>query len=644
MIETITEPPLPLGRYDVVLDENQDSVYDYCLGYSDYVLGNGSAFAFEVRTTGLDTVPNSTAFKAEESRQAEKWRGLTGGLIMGLRITEVGMALMSVGSTVASSVSHGFSTRVAVSEGAIVAADMWAMGKGLSPGYGMIQMLGDRIADKHSDLAADPPDTGYMQVVRLGAVEYATSPTGDSLPSAKAAVFSAMSEEAALTDAICSSLEKFFGAAAQPDNRFIRVQALAVKEYCDLMVESLSNANVALGELRTGVESSGLGDIVSYVDSSVAFQQRVIADGFYAEEVTLMVGAGFDGPQIDSLRAEIEGWDLENAEDGTALAYLDSAIASHLRLIPAIEELACSMQVIIDTTSLVWIPQPTAVIGGPLTGDEGSPITLDGSASSDPLNQTLTFEWDLDGDAEFDDDAGVVVSHSWPREGTRLVGLKVTDTDGYFDVSYGRVVVNPVNDGPTIVDWSPGACYVVLAGSSSQEFSVMVHDPDGDPISYEWTLDDSLVSTASSWTLASAEVDTGRYRVNVQIDDGSSLSPGNSFAWRVDIPLDPASIPGQPATDEMGLRLEISPVCPVFGSDRLEITFSLPYSGETSLRIYDVSGSHVRTLISSELQVGRHTAVWDGLDRNGRRVAPGVYVCRLGLDAEAVTRKIVLIR
>ena len=74
------------------------------------------------------------------------------------------------------------------------------------------------------------------------------------------------------------------------------------------------------------------------------------------------------------------------------------------------------------------------------------------------------------------------------------------------------------------------------------------------------------------------------------------------------------------------------------------IKFDLPRAGAVSLRIYDVAGRLVRTLIDQELPAATHTVNWDGTDHAGRRQASGVYYYRLSTVEETATRKMMLVK
>ncbi len=72
------------------------------------------------------------------------------------------------------------------------------------------------------------------------------------------------------------------------------------------------------------------------------------------------------------------------------------------------------------------------------------------------------------------------------------------------------------------------------------------------------------------------------------------------------------------------------------------IRFSLPVSAQVSLRIYNLLGRQVRTLINGHYPAGRHTGVWDGRDDGGHAAEAGVYFYTLQAGSERLTRKLLL--
>lgn len=74
------------------------------------------------------------------------------------------------------------------------------------------------------------------------------------------------------------------------------------------------------------------------------------------------------------------------------------------------------------------------------------------------------------------------------------------------------------------------------------------------------------------------------------------------------------------------------------------IHFDLEAPGPVSLRIYDVSGRLLRTLVDGYLPAARHTVVWDGWDDLGRPVAAGICFYRLSAGGRSLTRKMLLMK
>lgn len=72
------------------------------------------------------------------------------------------------------------------------------------------------------------------------------------------------------------------------------------------------------------------------------------------------------------------------------------------------------------------------------------------------------------------------------------------------------------------------------------------------------------------------------------------------------------------------------------------LSFSLPTASPAELRVYDLSGRVVRSLVRERLDAGAHRVIWDGRDDLGHEVASGIYFLRL--DAVGETRRTRLLR
>jgi hypothetical protein len=63
-----------------------------------------------------------------------------------------------------------------------------------------------------------------------------------------------------------------------------------------------------------------------------------------------------------------------------------------------------------------------------------------------------------------------------------------------------------------------------------------------------------------------------------------------------------------------------------------------------SLKIYNIRGQLVKTLIEDELTPGRYQITWDGTDGSGEKVASGVYLYRLKTSQSQTTRRMILLK
>jgi glucose/arabinose dehydrogenase/PKD repeat protein len=183
---------------------------------------------------------------------------------------------------------------------------------------------------------------------------------------------------------------------------------------------------------------------------------------------------------------------------------------------------------------------PTAVAAAtPTSGTAPLTVSFDGSGSSDPQGDPLTYAWDLDDDGAFDDATGVTASWTYQQPGTYTPELRVTDPGGASDTD--AVTITAGNSAPVATITSP---------ASSLRWKV------GDTISFSGAATDpqsgTLPATALSWSLVLQHCDTGGnchshpLQTFPNTASGSFTAPDHEYPSYLELTLT--------ATDPGGLR------------------------------------------------------------------------------------------
>ncbi|NLI97060.1 T9SS type A sorting domain-containing protein [bacterium] len=74
------------------------------------------------------------------------------------------------------------------------------------------------------------------------------------------------------------------------------------------------------------------------------------------------------------------------------------------------------------------------------------------------------------------------------------------------------------------------------------------------------------------------------------------------------------------------------------------ISFAIPLAEPVILKMYDVTGREVRTLVNGPVAAGVHSVNWDARDNQARAVASGVYFVRMATKDFKASRKAVLLK
>ena len=184
---------------------------------------------------------------------------------------------------------------------------------------------------------------------------------------------------------------------------------------------------------------------------------------------------------------------------------------------------------------------PVANAGGPYMIDEGSPVTLDASASYDPDaafgDYIVVFEWDLDNDGYFDDAVGMTAMTVFNDDGLYTVGLRVTDSFGESATAIAPIAVNDLGPASAFT-WSPEP---QDEGSPVSFDDLSTSSPD---TIVSWAWDFGGLGTSTDQNPSFVFSDNGIYTVTLTVtdDDGSAdsvshdvtindLGPAAAFTW-----------------------------------------------------------------------------------------------------------------
>jgi len=75
-----------------------------------------------------------------------------------------------------------------------------------------------------------------------------------------------------------------------------------------------------------------------------------------------------------------------------------------------------------------------------------------------------------------------------------------------------------------------------------------------------------------------------------------------------------------------------------------EIRFELPEPGQVKMKIYNLQGQEVRTLLNEQREAGYHSCYFDGRNNQGQYLTSGVYIFTLEANSNIATKKMILIR
>lgn len=581
----ITAPSGPIGdgTYDLIFDECEDGCFT---PGQDCIAATFSVEGTAEYEPGSTLNPAIVDFKNRAAQKRDRALELLEGFDTALSALGFCSDLLSFGSDIRRLIVNKLTWRDVYMGHArpailISSSILWGMKANV--------LLALSAEHEHwSILADDPPDPNFAEEVLLEPIETLEALSADLEAGVELAHLRDWAEGAA--GALLASVEKFQGAVEAEDDLYALKQARSVAKYARLAA-ALETEVAQVGVQMSAALAGFQAEYIQGAATLMEMQGRLQPDGtgFSEAELALLEGLDVDPNTYGVLAQDI----LDDPVSADPLGDLDALTALTVTeasdTIAELNTLAAAADAeAAELLDLVTPVAPEADAGGPYAGNVETPITFDASGTTDPDTaiESLTFNWDMDGDGEFDDAVGVTTPFAYGRPYDGLVGVLVTDPEGHTDVAYAQATALPINSVPVVTQVLEGSRLLGTPGTQF-DFSVVADDPDEDPTTTTWYLNDDVVATGTdSYSFASTVGDIGQNRVRAWVSDGQSSTPDALAEWIVMIAEVPIAGVSPPDLD-FGVVLVGEPVVLAIditnsGTVDLEITAPVLGAGSSS--------------------------------------------------------------
>jgi hypothetical protein len=141
----------------------------------------------------------------------------------------------------------------------------------------------------------------------------------------------------------------------------------------------------------------------------------------------------------------------------------------------------------------------------------------------------------------------------------------------------------------------------------------------------------------TSWPLSA-----GKFYFEMVDDKGNSITDFEAKDADIPIPVKPGGT--EEAVESKPTHFNLDQNYPNPFNPETVIKFSLPQDSRVSLKVYNILGQVVNTLVDETLPAGNHSVSWNGKNERGTDVASGVYFYRIKAGDYESIMKMTLLR
>lgn len=507
--QSVWLPPLKPGRYEIVLDQYP------------FFMPDGAAFDpgvdvrgayFTVSNAPIQFSCNPAMIKAAALQAAQE-----AALIQ--KMVELIEAIQLLQEIVEAETPGAlayvlFCEALDAAESPIGCPEMpwdWTQGKALE----LLSNLGKALEHMYLDIAADPPDPNFLEVVSLAMTDPLLAkrpwraPRGDEFSTRIAATAQLLAMQQAAYRAFLPSFEKLQGAQEASDHVGLAIQSEKMIAYLDLAAAAGEELTAQIYALEASM--AGSPEMMTMYDGA-AWQQRIgdaVTNGLSDRDKNFMKSFGLDDAQI-TLATELLAAYAVRAPLPAQIGYkplFDRIREQHAKMAGAVADLRAQAEAVrSENDQYAFRRAPQLTVAQPEPGRVGTAQMLSASATHFDGSTTLTYAWDTDLDGAFDDATGDSIQYT-PTATRQLVPVKVTDSAGLFDVGFARVEATATNMPPVIDALTPPDAAPFAKRGDQITFNVAASDPDGDALTITWYVDGTEAGTGADFAFTMPDED-----------------------------------------------------------------------------------------------------------------------------------------